>query len=163
MSRCVSDTHALHWHLVGNKKLSATAQQIFQAADWLKPLLPRFEQCRSEVVQTEQNRYVFVSRARPRHNTPVGKSYVWQIVRQATLRVLGAACSPNGLCKTGGVLCADKAGAGILRWMGWSDQQAFAYAWAPRETLFPQPVETGTHIEDLAQTVVFPAPSQGAD
>lgn len=33
MSRYVSDTHALHWHLVGNKKLSATAQQIFQAAD----------------------------------------------------------------------------------------------------------------------------------
>lgn len=33
MSRYVTDTHALHWHLVGNPKLSATAQQIFQAAD----------------------------------------------------------------------------------------------------------------------------------
>ena len=32
MSRYVTDTHALHWHLVGNPKLSATAQQIFQAS-----------------------------------------------------------------------------------------------------------------------------------
>lgn len=33
MSRSVSDTHALHWHLVGNTKLSATARQIFEATD----------------------------------------------------------------------------------------------------------------------------------
>ena len=33
MSRYVSDTHAIHWHLVGNAKLSATAQRIFQEAD----------------------------------------------------------------------------------------------------------------------------------
>jgi PIN domain nuclease of toxin-antitoxin system len=33
MSRYVSDTHALHWHLVGNNKLSATARQIFKEAD----------------------------------------------------------------------------------------------------------------------------------
>ena len=33
MSRYVSDTHALHWHLVGSTKLSATAQQIFESAD----------------------------------------------------------------------------------------------------------------------------------
>jgi len=33
MSRYVSDTHALHWHLVSNKKLSSTAQGIFQSAD----------------------------------------------------------------------------------------------------------------------------------
>jgi hypothetical protein len=134
-----------------------------QAAEWLQPLLNRFEQHRKQVVQTERNRYLLVSRARPRHDAPVGHTYVWQIVRQATIRVLGAACSPNVLRKTGAVLCADKAGAGILRWMGWSDQQAFAYAWAPRETLFPQPVGTDAHTEDLAQTVVFPAPSQGAD
>jgi PIN domain nuclease of toxin-antitoxin system len=33
MSRYVSDTHALHWHLVGNNKLSATARRIFEEAD----------------------------------------------------------------------------------------------------------------------------------
>lgn len=33
MSRYVSDTHALHWHLGSNNKLSATAQQIFKEAD----------------------------------------------------------------------------------------------------------------------------------
>lgn len=33
MSRYVTATHALHWHLVSSSKLAATAQQIFQAAD----------------------------------------------------------------------------------------------------------------------------------
>ncbi len=33
---------------------------------------------------------------------------------------------------------ADRVGAGVLRWMGWDDQQAFAYTWAAREMLHPQ-------------------------
>lgn len=33
MSRYVSDTHALHWHMVSNPKLSPTARQLFQEAD----------------------------------------------------------------------------------------------------------------------------------
>lgn len=33
MSRYVSDTHALHWHLTNNPKLSTRAARIFQAAD----------------------------------------------------------------------------------------------------------------------------------
>ncbi len=33
MSRYVSDTHALHWHLTSNPKLSTRAARMFQAAD----------------------------------------------------------------------------------------------------------------------------------
>jgi PIN domain nuclease of toxin-antitoxin system len=33
MSRYVSDTHALHWHMVSNPKLSPTARQLFHEAD----------------------------------------------------------------------------------------------------------------------------------
>lgn len=33
MSRYVSDTHDLHWHLVGNNKLSSTVRTIFAEAD----------------------------------------------------------------------------------------------------------------------------------
>ncbi|MCG8349572.1 MAG: PIN domain-containing protein [Chloroflexales bacterium] len=29
----MSDTHAIHWHLAGNPKLSTTTRQIFHAAD----------------------------------------------------------------------------------------------------------------------------------
>jgi hypothetical protein len=32
--------------------------------------------------------------------------------------VLGVSCNPNTLRKTAGVMFADRAGAGILRWMG---------------------------------------------
>ncbi len=33
MSRYVTDTHALYWHLEGSPKLSETARQIFREAD----------------------------------------------------------------------------------------------------------------------------------
>ena len=33
MSRYVCDTHALHWHLVGNDKLSTSARRIFADGD----------------------------------------------------------------------------------------------------------------------------------
>ncbi len=33
MSRFVTDTHALYWHLSGDQRLSLSAQRIFQHAD----------------------------------------------------------------------------------------------------------------------------------
>lgn len=33
MSRYVADTHALHWHLSDDKRLSTTARRLFQQAD----------------------------------------------------------------------------------------------------------------------------------
>ncbi len=92
------------------------------AAPWLKPLLERFEHQREQVVSNPRNRYLLIAPNKARHNTPVGHVFVWKIVRQASLRVLGAACTPTMLRKTAGVMFADRAGAGVLRWMGWDDQ-----------------------------------------
>jgi hypothetical protein len=33
---------------------------------------------------------------------------------------------------------ADRAGAAVLRFLGWHGQQAFAYSWAERKTVHPQ-------------------------
>jgi PIN domain nuclease of toxin-antitoxin system len=33
LSRFITDTHALHWHLSGDRRLSATARRLFQQAD----------------------------------------------------------------------------------------------------------------------------------
>lgn len=106
-----------------------------KAASWLKPLLNRFEDQRSSRASNPQNRYVFVTSHTKHRNMPVGSHYIWDIVRSASDTVLGAFCNPNTLKKTAAVMFADRVGAGILRWMGWEDRQAFSYAWEPREEL----------------------------
>jgi hypothetical protein len=130
------------------------------AERWLKSLLDRFESHRRQIVGAFNNPYLLVVPSRARHNTPVCKVFVWQMVRRASVRALGVACNPNTLRKTAGVLFADRAGAGILRWMGWHDQQAFAYTWATRETIHPQQIE-GLHTAEAqpsAELFAFPAP-----
>lgn len=108
------------------------------AETWLRPLLERFEGLRKQSVKNAENRYLFFAPNMTRHSTPVSGYYIWNTVRQASLRVLGAACNPTTLKKTAGTIFADMAGAGVLRWMGWRDQQAFAYTWAARETIHPR-------------------------
>jgi hypothetical protein len=133
-----------------------------KAAPWLKPLLERFERQRQQRVKNPKNRYVLIAPSTARHNTPVGKVLVWEIVRKTSLRVLGAACNPNTLRKTAGVMFADRAGAGILRWMGWDDQQAFAYTWAARETIHPQELDSSqaTQLQPSAELINFPSPKE---
>lgn len=130
------------------------------ASSWLWPLLDRFEGHRRQRVQNGANDYLLVSGASGRHNMPVGNVYVWEIVRRASVHVLGGACSPNTLRKSAGVLFADRAGAGILRWMGWDEQQAFAYTWAERETIHPRHADSHecARSDQDAVPVVFPAP-----
>jgi hypothetical protein len=131
------------------------------AEPWLKPLLRRFEQQRIHILQNPKNRYLLVSPGGTRRrNTPVGKVYIWTLVRQASLRVLGTACNPNTLRKTAGIIFADAAGGAILRWMGWQAGQAFAYAWASREVIHPK------NARDAAQAgpsnngeIMFPPPN----
>jgi len=53
-------------------------------------------------------------------------SCFWKAVGQVSQRFLKAACNPDTLRKTTGVIFADRAGAGVLRWMGRDEEQAFA-------------------------------------
>ena len=130
------------------------------AAPWLRDLLDRYEQHRRQFACNPANEYLFVSAVSGRRNMPVSHVFLWDMVRRVTLRVLGSACNPNTLRKPAGVMFADRAGAGVLRWMGWSEQQAFAYAWADREVMHPRR-ELGpdlSEIDPTAGSVVFPRP-----
>ena len=130
-----------------------------KAAPWLKPLLKRFEHQREQRVSNPRNRYLLIAPNKSRHNAPVGHVFVWKIVRQASLRVLGAACNPTMLRKTAGVMFTDRAGAGVLRWMGWDDQQAFAYSWATREMIQPQQLNSSAtvHAPVSSEPIIFPS------
>ena len=111
------------------------------ASDWLKPLLNRYEDQRQKVVKNPDNNYLIVTPTSAHRNMPAGKVYIWEIVRQASIRVLGAACNPNTLRKTVGVMFADQADGGVLRWMGWQANQAFGYTWMDRIAIQPTPVK----------------------
>lgn len=135
-----------------------------KAAPWLKPLLLRFERQRQQLVGDANNRYLFVTPKWARHNTVVSHCFIWNVVRQASLYVLGAACNPNALRKTSGVMFADRAGAGVLRWMGWDEQQAFAYTWAARELVLPrqQDGSLGANQPPGTEPILFPSPKESS-
>jgi hypothetical protein len=130
------------------------------AASWLQNLLGRYENQRRQIVQNPANEYLFVSSRSARYDVPVCHVFLWKVIRRASLRVLGGACSPNILRKTVGIMFADRAGAGILHWMGWDDQQAFAYTWAERQMVRPRQ-ELSSNLpgsDPSAEPVVFPSP-----
>jgi hypothetical protein len=57
---------------------------------------------------------------------------------------------------------ADRAGAGVLHWMGWDDQQAFAYTWASREVVQPRAQDSseGTNPPLSPEPILFPSPKE---
>jgi hypothetical protein len=126
-----------------------------QAAPFLKPLLARFEQQRSEVVKNPKNHYVFVSAGvagMRRHPGPVSGDFIFTKIREVTLRLLGTSCNPRTLRQTAGILYADRAGGSILQMMGWKGQQAYEYLSAPRELIDP------TCGEPANAELQFPSP-----
>lgn len=112
-----------------------------EAAPWLQPLLDRYGRLRQQVVKNTNNSYLLFSPQTAHHNIPVGEKYILRFVQSASLRILGKTCTPKVLRKTVGVMFADRAGAGVLRFLGWESQQAFRYSWAERKIVHPQQVE----------------------
>ncbi len=113
-----------------------------EAASWLKPLLEKFERQRQEIVKGTNNQYVLVAPGKAHHQTPVSGEFVRNLVMRASLHILGVACTARLLRQTAAVMLADTISAGILPWLGWEEQQASAYAWAPREIVVPQTTDS---------------------
>jgi hypothetical protein len=114
------------------------------------------------MVSNPRNRYLLIAPNKAHRNIPVGHVFVWKMVREASLRVLGAACNPAMLRKTAGVMFTDRAGAGVLRWMGWDEQQAFAYTWATRQMIQPQQPggSQAAHAQPNTKPIIFPPPKE---
>jgi hypothetical protein len=128
------------------------------ASSWLKPLLKRFEQTRQPFVENTKNPYVLIAQGVAHHLAPVSEGVVTEIVRRASLRILGMVCSPSVLRKTVATILSDQQGPGILHWLGWGQQQAFAYAWVPREVISPQTLAPVQKQEALptVESITFP-------
>lgn len=108
--------------------------------EWLRPLLERFEIQRQQNLSSSSNQYLLVAPNRKKHNVPVSRNFVRLVVRRTSLQVLGAVCLPRILRMTSAVMTVQRGGAGCLRLMSWSAQQAFVYSWAPRKIVHPKPI-----------------------
>lgn len=111
------------------------------AAEWLKPLLSRFEQQRQMLVKSSNNRYLIVSGKKAHRMIPIGQTTLTNLVEDASLQALGMICCPQLLRQTAGVLFADHAGWAVLRFMGWSEQRAIHYTLVEREIVHPREVK----------------------
>ncbi|MBW4426974.1 MAG: hypothetical protein KME50_21650 [Nostoc desertorum CM1-VF14] len=117
------------------------------ASSWLKPLLERVEAQRQQMLKNYHNRYLILTSKSAHRTTRASQAFIQQIIYQASLRLLGSHCDCNTLRKTAAVMFADQGGAGILRWLGWEYEQAFAYSWAQREIVYPKPFETASRFK----------------
>lgn len=132
------------------------------AQPWLQPLLERFEYQRQQILENPSNQYLLVTLSSAHRNMPAGVVFIWEVVRRASMCVLGAACNPNTLRKTAGVMLADQAGGGVLRWMGWQEHQAFGYTWMPREVVHPKQLNSSddTKLQPDLGCIDFPSVTQ---
>ncbi len=108
------------------------------ASPWLKPLLKRYDEQRRSVVRHHENKYLYVIPQSVRRNTPVSMRVVREIIRRASLKAVGADCTPQTLRLTAMTLLADSASGSILHNHGIKGQRAFFFDWAARELVQPE-------------------------
>lgn len=108
------------------------------ATVWLTPLLHRFEQMRREECRDPANDYLLLAPTRSRYGLPVSASFVWELVGQASQEALGKICTPKILRASAALFFVDRHDAGVLQAMGWKNQQAHVYSYAPRISITPR-------------------------
>jgi hypothetical protein len=108
-----------------------------KALVWLRPILERYYEKRASIVKVEQQRHFLVGEGNARCHKPVTKCYVANVVRRASLKVLGGAVTASGLRNTAAdmfVQHSDRRGA-ILTRMGYSALAAIRFNYLERFSL----------------------------
>ena len=111
-----------------------------EAAHWLRPLLERYFEKRRRGRDSE---YLFVGQFRPSRNSmPVNQVHIWQLVHQASLRVLNGTINPRDLRGTVAAIRADmsKRRGAILTKLGYSSERATRFNYL--ETFLLEPKTT---------------------
>ncbi len=110
------------------------------AADWLKPLLRRYERWRSDTLSNPNNDYLLVAPGRARHDNPVCREFVRRVVKRGSTRAGVGECNPKRLRATAATSYADSGVIGVLTGLGWSASQGFKFTWSERrEVVSPRP------------------------
>jgi len=113
-----------------------------QAAHWLRPLLARYFEKRSRGRHSE---YLFVGQFRPsRNTTPVDPRHIYELVYQASLRVLNGTINPRDLRGTVAAIRADmsKRRGAILTKLGYTNRRATRFNYLETFLLVPKTPST---------------------
>ena len=108
-----------------------------KALVWLRPILERYYEKRATIVRVAHQQHFLVGEGNARCHKPVTKIHVGDVVRRASLRVLGGAVTASGLRNTAAdivVQHSDCRGA-ILTRMGYSELAAIRFNYLERFSL----------------------------
>ena len=113
-----------------------------EAAYWLRPLLERYFEKRRRGRDSE---YLFVGQFRPTRNSmPVSQRHIYQLVHQASLRVLNGTVNPRDLRGTSAAIMAhrSKRRGAILTKLGYKSLRATRYNYLETFLLAPNTAST---------------------
>jgi len=113
-----------------------------EAAYWLRPLLERYFEKRRNGRDSE---YLFVGQFRPtRNNMPVDQRHIYQLVHQASLRVLNGTVNPRDLRGTAAAIMANrsKRRGAILTKLGYTSKHATRFNYLETFLLAPKTAST---------------------
>jgi hypothetical protein len=117
-----------------------------KALPWLVPLLKRFYEKRKSYVKAPHNEYFVVANRKGRHNKPVSKTYVFDMVQRSSRRLLGGSVNVTNLRQTAAALFTQrsKRRSALLTRMGYSARWATRFNYLDTFPLVPKP-KVSTH------------------
>lgn len=149
---------------IGNRSPGRLSSQIDfaeSAADWLVPLLERYDSERRHRLVTPYSPYLLVPSNRVHDTAPVSASFVKDTVRRVSAQAIGSKCSPNTLRKTAASLYVRyvrRNDPAVLPIMGWHLRSPWKYVGSPIYVpLHALGQETDRNGVDYAQ-IDFPSP-----
>ena len=117
-----------------------------KALPWLVPLLESFYEKRRSYDKAPHNEYFLVANRKGRHNKPVSKTYVFDMVQRSSRRLLGGSVNVTNLRQTAAALFTQrsKRRSALLTRMGYGARWATRFNYLDTFPLKPKPA-VSTH------------------
>ena len=112
-----------------------------KALPWLVPLLESFYEKRRSYDKAPHNEYFLVANRKGRHNKPVSKTYVFDMVQRSSRRLLGGSVNVTNLRQTAAALLTQrsKRRSALLTRMGYGARWATRFNYLDTFSLKPKP------------------------
>jgi hypothetical protein len=97
-----------------------------KALPWLAPLLERFYEKRKTQVKALNNEYLLVASKTSRHNKPVSRTHVFQLVQRGSQRLIDGTINLSSLRQTAAAIFSErsKRRSAVLTRMGYGTRSA---------------------------------------
>ena len=128
---------------LGHRSLRRTNTNIVfphKALSWLIPILKRFYANRERLLTGADQPHVLVGRENNKCGRPVSRHYITKVVRDASMKALGAIVTPSDLQRTAAHMFSErsKKRGTVLTQMGFSALSATRFNYYQRFTIVPK-------------------------